>query len=134
MIAVDHRHAEIAQLLREKGAFDDVVTAENGTPITEADPQYKVCLDYIAAIHAQQPDKLRELYNKDSKVDFHDVDWKLWHNSRPLEPQLITGFTRDEHATITLNGITGGGYNVPWIYQLKKFDGTWLIVRERSQF
>lgn len=131
MTAVAHRQHNIADLLRKAGAKDDVITRETGEPLPEdgGEPLQAVRA-YLDAIHAHDHVALKAMFNPNSAYDFSDVDWELWHNTRPVKIEQWTGFARDNNATITIRGTSGRGHMPSWTYQLERIGGRWIIMRE----
>ncbi len=133
MIAVSSHRDEIAALLRQAGAKDDVVTAESGQPLpADGGELLAMVKEYLAAVHARDPATLSRLYVTGKNIDFNDTDWELWHSCRPVEIAEWTGFIRGDDATITVQGLTGGGYTARWHYQLRRDGGQWKIAREED--
>jgi hypothetical protein len=133
MMADSNHRNEIATLLRQAGAQDDVITAANGEPLpADGGELLALVKEYLAAIHARKPSALRVLYGENVVFDIEKLDWELWHNSRPVEIAEWTGFVRGDDATITVAGITGGGYAAKWHYQLRREGGQWKIAREED--
>jgi hypothetical protein len=133
MDADSRHHAEVAALLRAAGAEDDVITAASGQPLPAGGGELlDLVKEYLAAVHARDPATLSRLYITGKGIDFYDTDWGLWHSCRPVEIAEWTGFVRGDDATITVSGVTGGGYTAKWIYQLRRMDGQWRITREED--
>lgn len=122
---------ECAELLRKAGAKDNRVTAETGQPIDETHEAFAVCREYLAAVFASDPAKLRELWTRERPARFDDVDWQVWQESRPKEPRLVEGFVRGDDATLTVTGPAPIGADRTWSYQLHREDGKWRVARER---
>jgi hypothetical protein len=133
MIAVSNHYDDIAALLRQAGAKDDVVTAESGEPLPpDGGEPLAIVKQYLAAVHARDPATLARLYVTGRNIDFADTDWDLWHRWRPIEIAAWTGFVRGSDATITVEGVTGGGFTARWHYQLRRDGGEWRISREED--
>jgi hypothetical protein len=133
MIAVSHNRDDIAAMLRQAGAKDDVITAETGEPLpADGGELLAMVKEYLAAVHASDPATLSRLYVTGKNIDFYDTDWALWHSCRPVEIAEWTGFLRGDDATITVQGVTGGGYTARWHYQLRRDGGQWKIAREED--
>ena len=127
------RPEEAAEILRRAGAADDVVSEKNGTPLpADGGEPFAVCKRYIAAIHAKDIPILSQIYYYATPGFYDDVDFKIWQETRPTEPELVSGYMNDGNATLTLYGMTGAGYGAKWVYQLKKDHGVWRIVRAAS--
>lgn len=125
--------ADIAALLRQAGAEDDVVTAENGKPLpADGGSPLAVCRAYLQAIQDRDPAAIRAAYTTDSNYDFDTADWQLWQRVRPMQLDSWTGFIRGDDATLTLTGTSSSGNKVTWIYQVRRTDGKWRVVRERE--
>lgn len=131
VLATDHDDEETAELLRSAGAVDDVVRRATGQEIAADHPAVEVAREYILAIHARDPRKLRELSASTRPAKFDDVDWELWHNTRPVDPQLVAAFVREPDATVTLTGATGRGNVSTWTLQMTNENGVWKVTRER---
>lgn len=131
VLATDHDDEATAELLRSAGAVDDVVRRATGQEIAADHPAVEVAREYILAIHARDPRKLRELSASTRPAKFDDVDWELWHNTRPVDPQLVAAFVREPDATVTLTGATGRGNVSTWTLQMKNENGVWKVTRER---
>ncbi|MDX1967763.1 MAG: hypothetical protein SFV23_11375, partial [Planctomycetaceae bacterium] len=58
------------------------------------------------------------------------IDWELWRNTRPREPQLDQGFVSNPHATLQISGETASGRATTWVVQLIAENGEWRIRRE----
>jgi|GEM_PF-3537227 len=129
--AVDAEQLESEQILLAAGAFDDRVTATNGEALTAEDEPVEVCRKYIQAIHARDARRLQELSTADRPATFDDVDWDVWHHTRPVQPQQDSGFTRGDDATVAMGGQTPKNFQVVWYFQLHREQGLWKVVRER---
>jgi ankyrin repeat protein len=130
MEAEEYRSSEIAAMLREAGAKDDVITARNGEPLPAGGgPQLQACKEYLSALQAQDVSRLEQLVSSDNGSTW-DGDWDLWKRVHIAEVTAYEGFERGDHATLSLFGTTGGGANALWSYQLRREDGAWKIVRE----
>jgi hypothetical protein len=129
--AISAERPECIELLRKAGAFDDTATAENGEPITLEHPALAVCAAYNAAILAHDGGQMKVLSVPERNLSFDDADWDSWGSSRPIEPGLVQGFVSGDDATIALAGATPGGYFAMWVFQLRRDDDKWLVVRER---
>jgi hypothetical protein len=132
MQALDAENPETVALLREAGAFDDTVDERNGQLVMgEETPTTRACVAYIEAIHARDPVRLKALSARDRPATFTDVDWDVWHNTRPEGPVEVTGYANDTAATLTVQGQAPKGFTVTWMFQLTQEAGEWKIVRER---
>jgi hypothetical protein len=131
MMAIDAERDECVDMLRKAGAKDDRVTAENGQPIDDTHEAFAVCREYLAAIFASDPAKLRELSTRGRPARFDDVQWPVWQESRPQKPRLVEGFVRGDDATVTVTGPAPVGADRNWSYQLRREDGKWRVARER---
>ncbi len=131
VLATDHDFDDVAEILRKAGAADDIVRRKNGQPIDAEHPAVKVAREYILAIHQADGGKLRQLSSSARPARFDDVDWPLWHNTRPIDPQLVAAFVRELDATVTLGGVTGAGYGAEWTLQMLHENGEWKVVREK---
>jgi len=129
--ATDRDHDEVADLLRAAGAKDDVVRRATGQEISGDHPAVLAARDYILAIHARDGRRLRAMSASDRPAKFDDVDWELWHNTRPVDPLLVAAFLREPDATVTLTGPTGKGYEAAWTLQMLKEGDEWKVARER---
>ncbi|MGE0759114.1 MAG: ankyrin repeat domain-containing protein [Pirellulaceae bacterium] len=131
MHADDAGQVACAEMLREAGAEDDVVTARTGQPLpVNGGEPLAVCRDYLAAVHAREPDKLLRLTVRDTIGTFEDVDWQSWQASRPVAIDRFQGYVRGEDATVSVSGLTGAGFRTTWVYQLRRVSGVWKIARE----
>ena len=130
MMAIGAERHECVQLLRQAGAKDDTVMAENGQSIDESHEAFVVCREYLAAVFASDPAKLRELSTRDRPARFDDVEWPTWQESRPTEPRLVEGFARGDDATVTVTGPAPIGADRTWAYQLRREEGRWRVARE----
>ncbi len=130
ILADSQGHQAAADLLRQAGAVDEVVTSANGTEIDENHPAFLACSDYVAAIYASDRNRLQErsAVSRRSRVD--SVDWELWRNTRPREPQLDHGFVTDRSATVQISGTTAAGFETQWVLQLVSENGEWHVLRE----
>jgi Ankyrin repeats (3 copies) len=134
LMKADSRHFdEIAELLRQAGAKDDVITAASGEPLPEDGGEpLALVKQYLAAVHARDPSTLAQLFVTGKNINFNDTDWDLWHSCRPIELAEWTGFVRGDDASIKVSGVTGGGYTARWRYQLRRDAGQWKITREED--
>jgi hypothetical protein len=131
MTAVDYHQHNIADILRKAGAKDDVITRETGEPLPEDGGEpLKVVQAYLDAIRAHDHVALKAMFDPKSSYDFSDVDWELWHNTRPVKIEEWTGFMRDKNASITIRGASGRGHRPAWTYQLERAGDRWIIMRE----
>ena len=131
MEAIDSERGEIVELLRKAGAKDDTVTAASGQPIDESHGAFAVCREYLTAVFAADPQKLRELSTRENGADYDDVDFAIWQESRPKEPRLVEGFVREGEATVIVTGPAPIGADRTWRYQLRREAGQWRVARER---
>jgi hypothetical protein len=131
LMDAEGRCEECAELLRKAGAQDNRVTVANGEPIDESHEAFAVCRDYLSAVFAADPAKLRELSTAELGEHFASVDFPTWQESRPTEPRLASGFVREDHATLTIVGPNPRGADRTWIYQLQRSGDRWLVSRER---
>ena len=122
---------ECAELLRKAGAGDDRITAQNGEPMDESHPAFATVRDYLAAVFAADPARLRELSTPQLGEHFSGVDFPLWQESRPTAPRLVSGFVAGDKATLTVIGPNPGGADRTWVYQLHRSGQKWLVSRER---
>lgn len=134
LMMADSRHFDdIATLLRQAGAKDDVVTAASGEPLpADGGEPLALVKQYLAAVHARDPSTLAQLFVTGKNINFNDTDWDLWHSCRPVEIAEWTGFMRGDDASIKVSGVTGGGYTARWRYQLRRDAGQWKITREED--
>ena len=132
VLATDHNFEEIAEMLRKAGAADDIVRRKNGQPIDLGHPAVQVAREYVLAIHQADGRRLRQLSSSARPAKFDDVDWPLWHNTRPVDPQLVAAFVREPDATVTLGGVTGRGSSSEWTLQMLLENGEWKVAREKS--
>jgi hypothetical protein len=133
MAAVDRGKDNVAAMLRQAGAKDDVITAESGEPLpADGGEPLAIVQAYLDAMRARDPVTMKKLFNPQSTYDFAGVDWELWHNTRPVKIESWTGFIRGDDATVTASGASGRGHFVTWIYQLRREGGQWTIARERE--
>jgi hypothetical protein len=131
MTAVAHRQHQIADILRKAGAKDDVITSETGDPLPEDGGEpLKVVQAYLDAIRAHDHVALKAMFDPRSTYGFADVDWELWHNTRPVKIEEWSGFTRDDDATVTIRGTSGRGHSPSWTYQLQRDGERWIVMRE----
>lgn len=130
ILADSQGHQAAAELLRKAGAADEVVTAANGSPIDESHGAFRACVDYIAAISASDLESLQELSAEARRRHLDSIDWDLWRNTRPREPQLDQGFVSNPHATLQISGETASGRATTWVVQLIAENGEWRIRRE----
>lgn len=133
LMQADHSEQfETAAILREAGAYDDVVTAETGAPLpADGGEPLAVCREYLQAVYAENVQELRRLSSREWPGGFEGIDWNLWRNARPRNPDAFEGYVGDDAATITVSGITAKGYRSTWNYQLVYEDGRWKVLRER---
>jgi hypothetical protein len=117
--------------LRKAGARDEQVSAQNGKPIDESHPAFAAVRDYLAAVFAADPAKLRELSTPELGEHFSGVDFPTWQESRPTAPRLVNGFVAGDDATLTVIGPNPGGADRTWVYQLHRSGEKWLVSRER---
>lgn len=129
--AVDGHSREAAEYLRSAGAIDDEVRAATGTRIDAAHPAVQAARNYVLLIHKADVAGLKRASSSDRPAKFEDVDWPLWHNSRPVDPELVAAFVRGSDATVTLTGPGGAGYSTTWSFQMLLENGEWKVVRER---
>ncbi len=131
MTAVDYHQHNTADILRKAGAKDDVVTSQTGEPLPEDGGEpLKVVQAYLDAIRTHDHVALKAMFDPRSTYGFADVDWELWHNTRPVKIEQWTGFTRDKNASITIRGASGRGHQPSWTYQLERIGDRWIIMRE----
>jgi hypothetical protein len=131
LMDAEGRCEECAELLRKAGAQDDRVTADSGESIDESHAAFAVCREYLSAVFAADPTKLRELSTPELGEHFASADFPTWQESRPTEPRLASGFVRENHATLTVVGPNPRGADRTWIYQLQRSGDRWLVSRER---
>ncbi len=131
MIADNQERAELATVLREAGAHDEVISAERGEPLTADHPAVQVCVGYLAAVHAEDRAALKAAAVERMHGYYDDFDWGEWQSVRPVAPTLVEGYVLGDRATITLSGPTPKEFTTQWTYQLELVDGRWLIARER---
>ena len=86
----------------------------------------RVVYQYIAAIHARDPEKLASHFVDRGNEFFKDVDFEVWTSSRPTEPELLEAYGNESRAAVKI----GGGY-LTWEYRLEKTKGAWKINKER---
>ncbi|MBX7104410.1 MAG: ankyrin repeat domain-containing protein [Gemmataceae bacterium] len=129
--AIGAERHECVAVLRAAGAIDDTVNAGNGRPITPNDEPYRICREYNAAVHGRNLPRILELSAPERASYLHDIDWDAWQSSRPIEPVTITGYWRDDHATVAIEGDTPRSGRQTWVIQLFRSGGQWRIVRER---
>ena len=122
---------ECADLLRNAGAQDERVTAANGERIDESHGAFATVREYLAAVFAADPARLRELSTPQLGEHFAGVDFPTWQESRPTMPRLVSGFVRGDQATLTVTGLAPIGADRTWVYQLRRMGDQWLVSRER---
>jgi ankyrin repeat protein len=131
LMDAEGRCEECAALLRQAGAQDDRVAEADGEPIDESHEAFAVCCEYLSAVFAADPARLRELATPELGEHFAGVDFPTWQESRPTQPRLVGGFVRGDHATLTIVGPNPRGADRTWIYQLQRRGDSWLVSRER---
>jgi hypothetical protein len=133
MQAEDAGHQEIVDLLRASGALDLTVTEKNGRPMDEASEPFLVCAAYLKAVQEADVPALQRLSRFHDGHGFQGVDFAVWRGARPVEPNLVNGFMNETGATLTVRGVTGGGFVATWVYHLARHPDGWKIVREHWQ-
>jgi hypothetical protein len=131
LMDAEGRCEQCAELLRRAGAKDERVTGENGQSIDESHEAFSAVRDYLAAVFAADPAKLRQLSTPELGEHFGGVDFPIWQESRPTMPRLASGFVRDDEATLTVVGPNPAGFDRTWVYQLRRSGGKWRVARER---
>ncbi len=148
--AISGGDGEVLRLFKAAGAVDTRVTAENGQPLpADGGEPFRVCVEYIAAIHRQDPDAMYPLTVWPEPIDSSGTDWNTLQSVRPVAPRFLGGFFNETYATLTLSGETPAGFEAEWRYQLRRLraeqepllpegktriephtTGLWRIVRE----
>lgn len=132
MAADGSQKAETAALLRAAGAFDDVVTEKNGTPlIGDGGAPLAAVLAYLKALHDNDLAGFRAQMSNEQSHDFTLDDMHNWQGSHVKELEEAEGFANDKYATVRIRGVTGqgGGFRATWDYQLVLEDGQWKVLR-----
>lgn len=148
--AISGGDEEVLRLLKAAGAVDQRVTAENGQALpADGGAPFRACVDYIAAIHRQDPAAMYPLTVWPEPIDSSETDWNTLQSVRPAEPRFLGGYFNQTDATLTLSGVTPAGFEAEWRYQLRRLraeqepllpegktriephtTGLWRIVRE----
>lgn len=122
---------EMCELLRSSGAVDEAVTATDGTPVDESHPAWKVCTDYVQAVHEMDLARMNTLTSSLRSRWTSAPDWDALCNTRPLTPRLQEGFLSGGRATVRFSGQTPAGFDATWVLQLVVEAGEWRVLRER---
>lgn len=119
--AISRRDQEIIDLLKAAGAHDDRVTAANGRPLpADGGVPFRVCVEYIAAIHRRDPEAMKPLVAWQWQTDDGSTDWETLQSVRPSEPRFVEGYYNQTDATLTLSGLTPKGFEAVWSFQLRR--------------
>ena len=120
--AISRRDQEIIDLLEAAGAHDDRVTAANGLPLpADGGPPFRVCAEYIAAIHHRDLAAMVPLVTWEMQAtDDGSTDWDTLSSVRPSEPRFDGGYYNQTDATLTLSGLTPKGFEAVWSFQLRR--------------
>lgn len=127
-IARDNNFPSIAELLIKSGAEDDRIDEKNGEVIGIESEPVKTCFTYIYAIHNEDRETLKLIFQTNEPEYFDTVDFPLWKSTRPAKPILVEAFQKDDKAIVKITGETGR-FNLQ--YKLQQIDGEWKIVKER---
>lgn len=114
-------------------APEDVVTAANGWPLAEDGGEpFVACRAYLRAIHAGDWTALHLLVAGEAAALFDETcDFRVIQGLRPAAPSPAGGFRNERLATVTVQGVTRGGFVATWTYQLALLEGGWKVERER---
>jgi hypothetical protein len=126
--ALDAERMDVVRILRDAGAKDETVTEMRGQPLSERDPPVRAVFAYVDAI--QREDK-NDLVKLSTFKSFDDVDFKIWKESRPVHPKLVSGHATEDVATITLRGAIPSGRIETWTYQVVHRGKGWRVSDER---
>jgi uncharacterized protein len=130
-------HRKVAEILREAGAEYSPITSDNGEPLPAGNSeQWRLCTEYFAAARARDTTTLLSLSPIATRIRFaKDVAPHLdaMALAAPLNPLPISGFVRDDLATVTVHGASARGKDAPWIVQMVREDGSWRVADAHSQ-
>jgi len=126
--ALDAEKIDVVRLLRDAGAKDETVTEMRGQPLNESDPPVRAVFAYVDAIQREDKDAL---VNLSTFKSFDDVDFKIWKESRPVHPKMISGHATEDAATIALRGAIPSGRIETWTYQVVHRGTDWRVSDER---
>lgn len=130
-LATDNHQDSAKELLLKAGAKDESLNETNATRLEENSEPVKICLKYIAAIHSEDRETMKALYETSDPSYFDTVDFDVWKNTRAKDPILLQAFQKDDKANIKFKG----GPNTPTQeYELELRDNRWIIVREKNNW
>lgn len=111
----------------------DAVTGASGWPLPEdGGAPFAACRAYLRAIHAGDWRALQGLVTGEATGLFDEgSDFRILQGLRPDSPAPVSGYCTDDRATVTVQGVTRGGFLATWTYQLRRLDGAWRIAGER---
>jgi len=128
MRALDAEQLEVAQVLRDAGAKDQTVTETKGQALRDTDPPVRTVFAYLDAIQREDIAAMKKLSTFES---FDNVDFKIWKESRPINPRLVHGYATADTATVEVRGPKPSGVNETWTYQLLRRGEDWRVSSER---
>lgn len=112
---------------------EDAVTAANGWPLPEdGGAPFAACRAYLKAIHDAEWRTLQDLAVGEAAGLFDEgADFRILQGLRPASPSPVSGFRNATQATVTVQGVTRGGFLATWTYQLSLLGTAWRVERER---
>lgn len=114
-------------------AHEDAVTEANGSPLPDdGGAPFAACRAYLRAIHDGDWRSLQRLAAGEAAALFDEAaDFRILQGLRPASPAPVGGFRNDTQATVTVQGVTRGGFLATWTYNLCLLDNVWRVERER---
>lgn len=112
---------------------EDAVTATNGWPLPDdGGGPFAACRAYLRAIHDADWRALQGLAGGEAAALFDEgSDFRILQGLRPASPSPVGGFRNETQATVTVQGVTRGGFLATWTYQLSLIETAWRVERER---
>lgn len=114
-------------------SHEDAVTEANGWPLPDdGGAPFAACRSYLRAIHDADWRALQGLAAGEAAALFDEAsDFRILQGLRPASPSPVGGFHNAAQATVTVQGVTRGGFLATWTYQLSLIESVWRVERER---
>jgi hypothetical protein len=112
---------------------EDAVTGANGCPLPDdGGAPFAACRAYLRAIHNGDWRALQGLAGGEAAALFDETsDFHILQGLRPASPFPAGGYYTETEATVTVQGVTRGGFLATWTYQLSLLENSWRVERER---